>query len=919
MPTLPTEAIHWYYRVFKPSVENDQLMHNNPEDWNRLRIWDGTTLKPAMPPNFSGIPSEEQINMLYSHVQNKRLFFFDLTNPNPKLLTADDKLTIYQNPKEPEAPPPFQMENATEQDMIHYNAAVQIYEEEQQLYQITQQLHQDNPGLQAAVDSYNSGRNMNSEAPEMTSRLANQSLQQTKNHRARADRVISQVMATRPTASAEVYYVDSKHAAGASIKYREFDDYLAPNGYDLPQNSKLDPYDAATINYAMMGVQSELQEFFLNTGKEGPVSANTSARNGFHYMTTGLFGISRSDQILPEAFGHIMQMGKESVEAYQNGDASLLGRRLRECVISIKDGFTGTGQYTVDASLTAASKLTERLMLLFVKKPDLWEATGLSEEHMDFLRGYAQLGKAYDNYLDSCIKHNEADHKGTPLTTEEKAGILADAVIRKMVENQLKADSTKIEESTEYDDGLMQAEQKDLEAHEQLESWIEENKPKFATLAEFGEAQSKQERLLDCNAHAIAYTSQPCDHPILATLGQPRMMQYLRRNLMQDPAILALASKETMPVTPQDLQGGDKLEALIHQVQPSVERSKREVWFDQLKAKLTQEDPKAWLDPDVASDSNRLMIAQKEGRNGKKLVNVASLLKDGLQSLQNPDQDTIDLLYENAKNGNLYFYGKNKDMPARLGADEAKASAQQLAPFKLPSLWQRFWNKVTFGRAYAKECNLPDRDPEAYELLIKARADHASPGQTGAEVSQPEQPKTGKYPIADTRDMTADDFFAHVNSRWGTLDGITAAGVLEKKDCQPDDYYDIVTRQLEAIVAKNIVMETLRRGDGDREAFLDEQKAIYPATIKGLRDYVVNHTDKNILNAFCKMPDVDSVEYTALMSASTDLMANAINGYTAELDVLNKANEVVKAQEAPVEELALDNQMQQQRAPFVKA
>ena len=105
MPFRPTDAMHWYYRVFKAEVEVIDLHQNKPKDWTRLQVWDGNSLKPVMPEGFSGVPNEEQINMLYSHVQNNRLFFFKLGESEPQLLTADGPVPSPKEPKEPIAPP----------------------------------------------------------------------------------------------------------------------------------------------------------------------------------------------------------------------------------------------------------------------------------------------------------------------------------------------------------------------------------------------------------------------------------------------------------------------------------------------------------------------------------------------------------------------------------------------------------------------------------------------------------------------------------------------------------------------------------------------------------------------------------------------------------------------------------------------
>ena len=78
MPYPHSEAIHWYYRIFMPDMQKSKLMPNKPEDWARLQVWDGNSLKPALPEGFSGVPTEAQIEQLYAHVKSRELFFFEL-------------------------------------------------------------------------------------------------------------------------------------------------------------------------------------------------------------------------------------------------------------------------------------------------------------------------------------------------------------------------------------------------------------------------------------------------------------------------------------------------------------------------------------------------------------------------------------------------------------------------------------------------------------------------------------------------------------------------------------------------------------------------------------------------------------------------------------------------------------------------
>jgi hypothetical protein len=72
-------------------------------------------------------------------------------------------------------------------------------------------------------------------------------------------------------------------------------------------------------------------------------------------------------------------------------------------------------------------------------------------------------------------------------------------------------------------------------------------------------------------------------------------------------------------------------------------------------------------------------------------------------------------------------------MPARLSADGAQVSAQQLEPHPQPTRWMRFWNAVTFGLAYRAECN-PKPEIKLFTDAREARA--ASPQNAEAPVQE---------------------------------------------------------------------------------------------------------------------------------------------------------------------------------------
>lgn len=721
----PSEAILWYYRLFKPYVEEAHLLQNNSEDWARLQVWDGDGLKSVMPEGFSGVPNEEQINKLYTHMQNKELFFFELGDPIPKLIFERERYSISNDLVKPTAPQPPQSQEPSKDEQSAYSRAVEDYTKKLTQYEIAQEvLGKYGAPFNAAVNNYNTGRDMEQDSKEANARYANLTFEGAKILRDRANRVISEVMAPRPSAPADVFFETDQTGRNAALRYSQYDKYLAPNGYDLPQDSKISEDEAATINFAMLGVRSQMEKAIFGTGKHGLMNARSAAMDGFSYIITGMFGTPRMNQPLGEYLGLAMQMGQEAIEEYNVGNPEPLGKRLAETVQSLKTAFTGTGQFNdVTQDLVAASKITERLVGLFEKNPDIWKATGLPEQELNNMRGYVQLGKLYDNYLDSMIKFNAAKARGTELSQEEKAEILADVAIRRMVSKELKKDNQAAEEKEEYKAELMDAIMKDQEAGERLDAWVAANKDKLSK-EDFIKQREQQIDLLDYNVHVSIATAQPVEHPIFAKLAQPGMLERLRQNLMKDPAILEKASKSLPEI---NLQTDEALDPLVDQMQSLVELSQAQAaWNEKFQSMLAQAN--------LPADSDRLMIVQTDAKGAKTMVSVASLLEGGLQALQDPKSNAFDLLYHNAKNGNLYFRSTDQAMPTLLSADGGAFSAQ---PMARPTLWMRFANTITFGWAYAKECNAA----AAYDNFVKAQQASGAAAQNAQEAPKKEAAK----------------------------------------------------------------------------------------------------------------------------------------------------------------------------------
>lgn len=722
MPYPHSEAIHWYYRVFMPAVQNSTLLTNKPEDWARLQVWDGNSLKPAMPAGFSGDPTEDQINQLYAHVQNRELFFFELGQQTPLLWMEGKRLLTAKEPAVPAKPK--LVENPTrDRDRKANEAAIKTYDNEVGNYQELLDVNQKNgAAFWSAVEGYYAGRNLEQDRKEAASRKGNADLQEYQYMRARADRVISDMMAPRPNAPAEVFYDVLQHMDGAVIQSKHYDNELKPNGYDLPVNGKLDDRDAATINFAMLFVSSHMGQFLYDKGEGGTVHTATLAESGVNMMLTGLFGKVRPGQPLTECLGEAMKLGKEAISAYLDNKPDMLGQYLAESVQQIKKQLVGTGVNTLTQDTVAGTKIIERLLELFEKNPDIWQATGMSEQDRDFMRGYVQMGKVYDQFAQSQMKYVAAQTEGTALSREEKAEILVDTLLRRMVEKELAKDEKLVSESGTYLAKQMDAVQKDMEANTKFLQWEANNVAlSQADPDAYGKAAKRERHMLNVSDHTTYASYETVEHPIINQLGQPGMLERMRQALLKDPFILAQANKSPLEFTSKELavseaKHAEKMDALIDQIQPSVDKA---VWFGNLQSML-------------AADGGRLVIPQLKGKNP--LASVDSLLEGGLQALQNPDYNTLSMLYEHAKNGNLYFYGENKDMPVRLTADGAQLSTQTVQQPEKPSRWMRFANFITFGLAYAEECRAAD----TYDLFVKESQARGAAAQNAEAEPQPD-------------------------------------------------------------------------------------------------------------------------------------------------------------------------------------
>lgn len=199
--------------------------------------------------------------------------------------------------------------------------------------------------------------------------------------------------------------------------------------------------------------------------------------------------------------------------------------------------------------------------------------------------------------------------------------------------------------------------------------------------------------------------------------------------------------------------------------------------------------------------------------------------------------------------------------------------------------------------------------------------------QTGTTLeeqqTQQAQTKPWKYQAKDTRNMSNEDFFNHVEAAYKRGEDLSVISVLTGKDCTPEKYYEAMTQQLEAQVARDIYLSAVGQTDAEkRNQILEANKKNYTAIVVGLGDYVVNHTNKADLSEHCKQPQDNTPEYAALKKSSDEIFLTGVNGYIKQLDLENATNEPEKRQEQPENKVTLENEAsknQQEINPFTKA
>ena len=513
-----------------------QLLEEQAADWERLKIWDGQKLVPAMPAGFHGTPSLEQQARIYQAAHEGNLFLYRLGEDLPcqydrvwnKPLDAEKlRQNPVQEPVKPVEPEKFQH---PEPKLESYTAGLSKLKltlnkwfgwlgvcrgEKRKLDQRTQQFNDDHrqwaaerdahseasdryleasekyrsqnakyqtwrhqmdvvekrgPELEAALQANRENRQKaiadGAEARERVYREKSANDRITLHRLDGLDRTLDSIFAPRPKEISPI--VTEKYVQGNTLNRKEFNE-IAAHGYDLPENSKITPREAAAINLALAGAPSvTMPAFQAFRPLMRPEAVEEKSKNGYNMLITGTFGLSRPGQML-EGVHAAFDKAKEAIQAYQDGKPEALGRYLGEGLRNLVNGL-GSDEIC-GLNMTAVGLLAKRFLEVLDKHPDLKAHCGLSPDDELDARGIAALSEVSINGLKARMLLEQADAGIRELSSEEKGRCLADLALLGIAKNKMETEIDKVlTEGEEYHSELQKAREREAADNEDTEA-----------------------------------------------------------------------------------------------------------------------------------------------------------------------------------------------------------------------------------------------------------------------------------------------------------------------------------------------------------------------------------------------------------------------------------------------------------------
>ena len=498
-----------------------QLLEEQAADWERLKIWDGQKLVPAMPAGFHGTPSLEQQARIYQAAHEGNLFLYRLGEDLPCQYDGVwneplDGEKLRQNPvQEPVKPVEPEKFQQPEPKLESYTAGLSKLKltlnkwfgwlgvcrgEKRKLDQRTQQFNDDHRQWAAERDAHSEASDRYLEAskkyrsqdakyqtwrhqmdtvekrgPELEAALqanrenrqkaiadgieARERVYREKSAKDRdilhrldgLDRTLDSIFAPRPKEISPV--VTEKYVQGNTLSRKEFNE-IAAHGYDLPENSKVTPREAAVINLALAGAPSvTMPAFQAFRPLMRPDAVENWSKCGYNMLITGAFGLSRNGQNLVGVHA-AFDKAKEAIQAYQDGKPEALGRYLGEGLRNLVNGL-GDGE-VCGLNMTAGGLVAKRFLEVLDNHPDLKAHCGLSPDDELDARGFAALSEISLNGMNARMLLEQADAGIRELSSEEKGRCLADLALLEISKNKVETEIDKVQTKGEEDNSELQ-------------------------------------------------------------------------------------------------------------------------------------------------------------------------------------------------------------------------------------------------------------------------------------------------------------------------------------------------------------------------------------------------------------------------------------------------------------------------------
>ena len=209
-------------------------------------------------------------------------------------------------------------------------------------------------------------------------------------------------------------------------------DTIAPHGYALPVDSRLEPAEMAAIHVVVAGSPQAAEQAKLPL----PDAAQ------YGQMLQGVF-YGKSTDVNWQYITASYDTTKGLIAEYENGNPEPLAKAVGEGMRNLIN--VGRGHMDMSPEMAGLAQLTERMLNVMDTHKGLMEHCNLTQEEMNFARGMVNLGRIYNQFLDARTELVMAATGAQKLSPEEMNKHTANLLIGKMAESRLKQEKLGLE------------------------------------------------------------------------------------------------------------------------------------------------------------------------------------------------------------------------------------------------------------------------------------------------------------------------------------------------------------------------------------------------------------------------------------------------------------------------------------------